>query len=341
MARDVEPRGGQRGRSDGPGDGAGLPALGLALSGTGGIGAFDDLADALPPRPAAGPLPVRIARALRSDPRWAFAGVLGVIVLAAIFAPLVAPYPPLLYHPAIATQPPSGAHLLGTDALGRDQLTRIIYGARISLSVGVASILLGGATGTLMGLLAGYLRGWVDQLVAIVVDALLAFPSLILALAVAAALGPSIINLVFALAIVRVPIYARLARGQTLQVRSLDYVMAAASAGTTTWRTLRRHVLPNILSPLLVQASISVSFAILDESVLSFLGLGAQPPTPEWGTMVNDAQTYLFADPWMMLGPALAIVITVLTINLLGDAIRDKLDPRSATGNVAAAATKP
>jgi peptide/nickel transport system permease protein len=260
------------------------------------------------------------------------------LVLTAIFADVLAPYDPLETHPEIRLAAPSRAHAFGTDDIGRDVLSRIIYGARISLSVGVASILLGGAAGTLLGLIAGYLKGWVDQVVAIVVDALLAFPSLILALAVAAALGPSTTNLVFALAIVRVPIYARLARGQTLQVQGLDYVTAARSVGTSTWRTLRRHVLPNIFSPLMVQATISVSFAILDESVLSFLGLGAQPPTPEWGTMVNDAQTYLFNDPWMMLAPALAIVVTVLSINLLGDAIRDRLDPRSATQSVQVAA---
>jgi peptide/nickel transport system permease protein len=338
MARDVEPAGGLP-RQDDPA--AGLPAFGLTVASADTATELRTAEDyELAPAGPTAPLPVRIVAEVRRDPRWIFAGVMGVIVFVAIFAPIVAPYPPLHYNPPVATQPPSRAHLLGTDALGRDQLSRIIYGARISLGVGVISILLGGAVGTLLGLVAGYLKGWVDQLVAIVVDALLAFPSLILALAVAAVLGPSVTNLVFALAIVRVPIYARLARGQTLQVQGLDYVLAARSVGTTTWRTLRRHVLPNIFSTLMVQATISVSFAILDESVLSFLGLGSQPPTPEWGTMVNDAQTYLFLDPWMMLAPALAIVITVLSINLLGDAIRDKLDPRSATGDAAASAAK-
>lgn len=273
----------------------------------------------------------RMLDEIRRDPRFLFGVVLLALVLAAIFAPLVSPYPPLKYHPSVATQPPSLAHLLGTDILGRDQLSRVIYGARISLAVGFASIVLGGTIGTLMGLVAGYLRGWPDQLITIVVDALLAFPSLILALAVAAALGPSELNLVFALAIVRVPLYVRLARGQTLQVRALDYVTASVTVGTRTWRILMRHVLPNIFSSLLVQATISISFAILDESVLSFLGLGAQPPTPEWGTMISDAQSYLSSDPWMMLGPALAIVVTVLSLNIFGDALRDRLDPRSAT----------
>lgn len=265
------------------------------------------------------------------DWRWLCGVVLVIITLAAIFAPLVAPYPPLEYNPKIIAQPPSAAHLLGTDGLGRDVLSRVIYGARISLAVGIASILLGGIVGTLLGLVAGYARGWVDQGVTIVIDALLAFPSLLLALAIAAALGPSVANLVVALALIRVPVYARLARGQTLQVRALDYITAAYSTGTRTGRILYRHVLPNIFSPLLVQGTISVSFAILDESVLSFLGVGgAQPPTPEWGAMITEAQTYLTSDPWMLLGPALAIIITVLSLNLFGDALRDRLDPRTA-----------
>ena len=259
-------------------------------------------------------------------------------VLAAIFAPFVAPYPPLLYHPSIAAQPPSLAHPLGTDALGRDQLSRVIYGTRISLSVGLVTILLGGVCGTVLGLLAAYFKGWVDQLITIVVDALLSFPSLVLALAIVAALGPGLVNLALALAVVRIPIYARLARGQTLQVTAHDYVLSARAAGSRTPKILFRHILPNIFSPLLVQATISISFAILDESVLSFLGLGVQPPTPEWGNMVSDAQSYLSIDPWMMLGPALAIVLVVISLNLLGDALRDRLDPRDYTRSSAVAA---
>ncbi|HZR42275.1 MAG TPA: ABC transporter permease, partial [Ktedonobacteraceae bacterium] len=249
----------------------------------------------------------------------------------AIFAPWISPYSPLLYHPSIATQGPSPAHLLGTDALGRDQLSRVIYGARISLAVGLATILLGGICGTLLGVLAAYFKGWVDQLVTMIVDALLSFPSLVLALAIAAALGPSILNVIIALAVVRIPIYARIARGQTLQTATFDYITAASVSGTPTWKILFRHILPNIISPLLVQATLSISFAILDESLLSYLGLGAQPPTPEWGSMITDAQTYMTSDPWMLLGPALAIIIVVLSLNLLGDAVRDRLDPRDMT----------
>jgi peptide/nickel transport system permease protein len=273
----------------------------------------------------------RLRKAFKQDPRLWFGVVLLVFVLAAIFAPFVSPYPPLLYHPSIATQGPSLAHPLGTDALGRDQLSRVIYGTRISLSVGIVTILLGGICGTLLGLIAAYFKGWVDQVITIVVDALLSFPSLVLALAIVAALGPGIINLSLALAVVRIPIYARLARGQTLQVTAQDYVVSARAAGTRTPKILFRHILPNIFSPLLVQATISISFAILDESVLSFLGLGIQPPTPEWGTMISDAQVYLSTDPWMMLGPALAIILVVISLNLLGDALRDRLDPRDYT----------
>jgi len=277
-----------------------------------------------------------IIRIFRYDARWWCGVVLLVFVLAAIFAPIISPYSPILYHPSIAEQGPSFAHPLGTDDLGRDQLSRVIYGTRISLSVGVVTILMGGIVGTILGVIGAYSKGWVDQLITIVVDALLSFPSLILALALVAALGPSIINLAIALAVVRIPIYARIARGQTLQVAEQEYVAAAQVSGTRTWRILLRHILPNIFSPLLVQATISISLAILEESVLSFLGLGAQPPTPEWGTMINDAQQYLRTDPWMMIGPALAIVIVLLSLNILGDAVRDYLDPRDMT-----AASKP
>ena len=288
-------------------------------------------------------LPRRAWRALREDPRLGCGVVLVALVAMAVFAPLVAPYPPLLYHPAIAAQPPSLAHLFGTDALGRDQLSRVIYGARISLSVGAGAIVLGGLIGSALGIIGGYARGWVDQVITIIADALLAFPSLVLALAIAAALGAGVTNVVIALAIVRIPIYVRLARGQTLQVRALDYVTAARAVGSPPWRILARHIFPNIFSPLLVQATLSISFAILDESVLSFLGLGAQPPTPEWGTMISDAQPYLTGstDPWMVLGPALAITITVLSLNLFGDALRDRLDPRTALRINAGASASP
>ncbi|HTK07170.1 MAG TPA: ABC transporter permease [Ktedonobacteraceae bacterium] len=273
----------------------------------------------------------RLLAAFRREPRWWCSIILAIFVLAAIFAPVLSPYSPTLYHPSISAQPPSLAHPLGTDDLGRDQLARIIYGTRISLSVALITIVLGGFFGTLLGILAAYYKGWVDQVISIVVDALLSFPSLVLALAIVSTLGPSIVNLSIALAVVRIPIYARIARGQTLQVAEQDYVAAALVNGTPTWKILFRHILPNIFSPLLVQAAISISFAILDESVLSFLGLGVQPPTPEWGMMINEAQVYIRSDPWMLAGPALAIVIVLVSMNLLSDAVRDALDPRDMT----------
>jgi peptide/nickel transport system permease protein len=273
----------------------------------------------------------RLAAALRRDPRWWCGIILLVFVLAALFAPWISPYSPTLYHPAISTQGPSLAHPLGTDDLGRDQLSRVIYGTRISLSVGFVTILMGGICGTILGVIGAYSKGWVDQIITVVVDALLSFPSILFALALVTALGPSVINLSLALAVVRVPIYTRLARGQTLLVSELDYVHASRVSGTPTWKILLRHVLPNIVSPLLVQATVSISLTILDESVLSFLGLGAQPPTPEWGSMITEAEQYLRSDPWMMLGPALAIVIVLVSLNLFGDAVRDYLDPRDTT----------
>lgn len=273
----------------------------------------------------------KVGVAIRRDPRWLCGGVLLLMVLAAIFAPVIAPYDPLKYNPSIASQPPSLAHIFGTDDSGRDQLSRVIYGIRISLSIGVMSIALGVMIGAVLGMIAGFSGGWLDQIVTIVTDSLLAFPSLILALALVAVLGGSILNLVIALAVVRIPIYIRLARGQTLYIRNQEFVTAANSVGTRRYKILMRHVAPNIVSPLLVQATISISLAILEESVLSFLGLGTQPPTPEWGTMISQAEPYLIGgDPWMLLGPSLAIIVTVLCFNLLGDAARDYLDPRSA-----------
>lgn len=267
---------------------------------------------------------------LRRDPRWWLGLVLLAFILAALFAPQISPYDPLLYHPSIAEQPPTWAHLLGTDSLGRDQLSRVIYGARISLSVGVLSILLGGTTGTILGLIAAYFKGWVDQVVTILVDALLAFPGLILALGIVAALGASLVNLVLAISVGGIAFYARLARGQALQVASQDYVIAAVSTGTRPGKIMFKHIFPNIFSPLLVQATLSISGAILAEAALSFLGLGVEPPTPEWGGMVSDAQPFLASDPWMLFGPALALVLILISLNLVGDALRDRLDPRTA-----------
>jgi peptide/nickel transport system permease protein len=293
-----------------------------------------------PPQPLlvrAVTVPWRMLIAIYHDPRLLFGLVLVALALAAIFAPQITSFDPLQYHPRDVAQPPSQTYPLGTDSLGRDVLTRVIYATRISLSVAMSAILIGGGIGTILGVLAGFLGGWVERLVGVAVDSLLAFPDLILALAIAAMLGASVANLVVALAVVRIPIYARLARAQTLQVRSLQYVEAARGVGTPTLRLLRLHILPNIFTPLLVQATISISFAILAESTLSFLGLGAPFPTPEWGSMISEAQPFLAGnDPWMMLGPMLALILTVLSLNLFGDALRDRFDPRSLTSSVGA-----
>lgn len=272
----------------------------------------------------------RFLYALRHDWRWWLGIVLLVFVLGAIFAPIVSPYDPLRANPELLSQGASMAHWLGTDAIGRDQLSRVIWGGRISLSVGISVILLGGIFGTVLGVLAAYFKGWVDQVISMVIDAVVSFPPLILAFAIVAALGPSVLNIAIALAIVRIPIYARLARGQTLQTAAQDYVMGARVSGTPAWKIMLKHILPNIFSPLLVQATVTISFAILDATILSFLGLGVQPPTPDWGAMINEARTDLFTAPFIMVGPSLAIVIVVLCLNLFGDAVRDLLDPRDA-----------
>jgi peptide/nickel transport system permease protein len=276
--------------------------------------------------------PGRATRRLAQiDLRLIFAGFLALITLGAIFAPFLTPYNPTTYNPNATQLPPSLTHLLGTDSLGRDQFSRVLYGARVSLSVGISSILISTIIGTAIGIIAAHFRGIVDRIIGIFVDGLLAFPSLILTLAIAATLGQSLINVGIAIAIVRIPLYIRLARGQAMQITVQPYIEAARLSGSSNLRIMYRHILPNIISPLMVQAALSVSFAILDESVLSFIGLGVTPPTPEWGLMVSDAQSFLRIDPWMMMGPTLAITMTVLSLNIVGDVLRDRLDPRSAS----------
>jgi peptide/nickel transport system permease protein len=268
-------------------------------------------------------------RRLLRDPRAMLGLVLvAIVLLAALLAPLL-PLPGPEAPDFLATlAPPDGAHWLGTDDLGRDTLSRILAGARVSLLVGVASVaaalLLGGA----IGLLAGFLGGWVDMLLMRLMDVLLAFPGILLALGITAALGASVGNTVLAIAAVNLPVLARVARGQALALRGLDYVRAQQAlgfgAGTILWRT----VLPNALSPILVQASVLLASSIITESYLSFLGLGVQPPTPSWGNMLRDAIGFLDQAPWLAWFPGLAIFATVLGFNLLGDGLRDRLDPR-------------
>ena len=255
------------------------------------------------------------------------AGVMAVLVLGAVFAPALSPYPPDAINYRVLLKPPSAEHLLGTDDLGRDVLSRLIFGARLSLSVGLAAVLLAVLAGVPCGLIAGYVGGAVDEVVMRVLDAIIALPPLVLALTISAVLGSGLVNATIAIAIVAVPTYARLTRGQVLSIKNNDYVLAARSVGVPSWRVLLRHILPNVLSPIIVQASLGVGFAIILESSLSFIGLGAQPPTSTWGSMVQIGFQYLDLAPWFVMAPAIAIFVAVLSANLMGEGLRNALDP--------------
>jgi peptide/nickel transport system permease protein len=255
--------------------------------------------------------------------------VIVLLILLAVFAPMLAPYDPTKQSWTLVRKAPSAAYWFGTDEVGRDLLSRIIYGARASLSAGVISVGIAVALGVPLGLLAGYAGGWIDAAVSRLTDAMLAIPFLILAIALAAFLGPSLGNAMIAIGITATPIFIRLTRGQTLAVRNEDYVEAARAVGNGPVRIALRHILPNILPALLVQATLTIATAIIAEASLSFLGLGQQPPLPSWGSMLNTAQRFLSNAPWMAVWPGLAIFLTVISFNLLGDGLRDALDPRS------------
>jgi peptide/nickel transport system permease protein len=268
---------------------------------------------------------------VQRNPRMIIGGSLIIILLfVAAFAPFIAPYDPIKVTVADSLLPPgSGGHLLGTDDLGRDVLSRVMWGARISLSVGVISVSIGFLLGVTIGLIAGYLGGIFDLLAMRAIDALLAFPFLVLAIAITAALGPEIRNAMIAIGIVAVPAYARLTRGQVLSVRERDFIVAARTVGASPLRIVLRHIFPNITNPLVVQATLGTAGAILAEAALSFLGLGAQAPTPSWGLDINYSQRYLAnLKWWMSAGPGVAIFLAVFAFNFLGDALRDALDPR-------------
>jgi peptide/nickel transport system permease protein len=293
------------------------------------------MADAVLPAPEtsatadAGESPA--ARALRRLVRRKGA-VLGLVVLAlfiaaAVLAPLIAPYDPNAQTWTAVRRAPSAAHWFGTDDVGRDVLTRVIYGARASLMAGLVSVGIALAIGVPLGIVSGYLGGFIDALVGRITDAMLAIPFLILAIALAAFLGPSLRNAMIAIGITTTPILLRLTRGQVMAVKVEDYVEAARAIGNPRWRIAIFHILPNILPALLVQATLSIAAAIIAEAALSFLGLGQQPPAPSWGSMLNSAQRFLVNAPWMAVWPGLAIFLTVLSLNLLGDGLRDALDP--------------
>ncbi|MGD9892783.1 MAG: nickel transporter permease [Dehalococcoidia bacterium] len=250
------------------------------------------------------------------------------IAFVAIFAPLLAPADPLEQDYNALLSAPSAAHPLGTDQLGRDLLSRIMFGARISLLVGVIAVGVAMLIGVPLGLLSGYARGVTDEVIMRVMDALIAFPSIILALAIVAVLQPSLINVMIAIGITSVPLYARLMRSQVLSLREREYIAAARAIGATDGRIMARHILPNSLSPIIVQATLGLGFAVLAEAGLSYLGVGVQPPTPTWGSILNQGAPLLEQAPWLSIFPGLAIFILVLAFNLLGDALRDQLDPR-------------
>jgi peptide/nickel transport system permease protein len=267
---------------------------------------------------------------LRRNPRMIIGGsiVLAWLFVAA-FAPFIAPYDPIKVNVSDSLIPPSAAHWLGTDDLGRDVLSRVLWGSRVSLSVGVISVSIGLLVGTSVGLAAGYLGGKFDLFIMRGIDALLAFPALILAIAITSALGPQIQNAMIAIGIVAIPAYARLTRGQVLAVRAREFIVAARTIGCSPLWIVVRHIFPNVMNALIVQATLSTAFAILAEAALSFLGLGPQPPYPSWGQDINYSQRYLpNLKWWMSVGPGLAIFTAVFAFNFLGDALRDALDPR-------------
>jgi peptide/nickel transport system permease protein len=268
-------------------------------------------------------------RRLRRD-RAALAGgvVIVALILCAIFAPWIAPYDYIAQNMTNRYAPPGGANLLGTDALGRDVLSRLFYGARISLAVGVIAVGIAVSFGVMVGAVAGYVGGKIDLLLMWVMDLILAFPALLLAIAIASALGPSVTNAMIAIGIVNIPAFARLVRSSVLTIRGQEFVEAARSIGAGTTRIIALHVVPNVMAVVIVRATVALGFAILTEAGLSFIGLGAQPPDPSWGGMLNDGREAIRRAAHLTTIPGLCIMVTVLAFNLLGDGLRDALDPR-------------
>jgi peptide/nickel transport system permease protein len=259
----------------------------------------------------------------------AAAVVLGFVAIA-VAAPHLAPFDPIAPDFRAVRKAPSGVHVLGTDEVGRDVLSRVIWGARASLLAGVIPVAIALTLSIPLGLLAGYAGGWADALIMRVTDAMLAIPFLIVAIALAAFLGPSLTNAMIAIGIAALPTFLRLARGTVLALRTEEYVEAARALGCSHVRIAGRHILPNMIPPLLIQSSLTVAAAVIAEASLSFLGLGQQPPAPSWGSMLNAAQRYLSQAPWIALYPGLVIFALVMALNVLGDALRDALDPRHA-----------
>ncbi len=254
--------------------------------------------------------------------------IIFLLVAVAVLAPVLAPVPPDAQNLRQRLQPPSAAHWFGTDEYGRSMLSRVIYGTRVSLLTGLIPVLVAGTIGTVLGLLAGFYRGWLDNVLMRIMDILLAFPSILLALAIVGALGPGITNAVIAVAVVSIPEYARIVRSVVLGVREEEFVQAANAVGVRSPGVIFRHILPSAFGPLSVQASLGIGFAILSLAGLSFLGLGIQPPAADWGEMLNRGRRFLPDSNWLLIFPGLAISLTVLGFNLVGDGLRDALDPR-------------
>jgi peptide/nickel transport system permease protein len=287
-----------------------------------------------------GAIPITASEKLESPARRALrrllrrkGAVVGLVVIAmfivlAVFAPLLSPYDPIATSWTLVRKPPSAQHWFGTDELGRDIFGRVIYGARASLTAGVISVGIALLIGVPLGLLSGYRGGFIDALISRITDAMLACPFLILAIALAAFLGPSLGNAMIAIGISTTPRFVRLTRGQVMNVKVEDYIEAARAMGNPRWRIALFHIMPNIMPALLVQATLSIAAAIIAEAALSFLGLGQQPPDPSWGSMLNAAQRFLSNAPWMAVWPGLAIFLVVLSFNLVGDGMHDALDPR-------------
>jgi peptide/nickel transport system permease protein len=251
-----------------------------------------------------------------------------IFILTAVLAPVISPYDPASQRILKQLDPPSKEHLLGLDEYGRDVLSRVVWGGRVSLTVGLSSVLLGLLVGLPLGAISAYLGGWFDETVMRVVDVLLAFPTLLLALTVIAALGPGTNNVVLAIGIAMIPFFARLARSQTLELRELEFVDAARALGNSKAQVIWKHVLPNIIGPIVVSATIQLAFAIRTEAGISFLGLGVSPPTPTWGNMISEGRNYLQFAPWVATSAGTAIMLVILAFNLFGDALRDVMDPR-------------
>ena len=273
-----------------------------------------------------------VARQLRRN-RMAMIGaaLLVIEVVLAVAAPVVAPYDPLSQDFTVPLQAPSAAHLFGTDDVGRDLLSRVIFGARISLSVGFIAVAIGAGVGVVLGIISGYYAGAIDTMLMRLTDLLLAFPGLLLALAIVAVLGPGLFNVMIAVGVGGVPVFTRLSRASTLTTRERDYILAARSIGCTDRRIMFGYVLPNVIPPIIVVATLGIAGAILTAASLSFIGVGAQPPTPEWGAILTLARQYLQQAWWFTVFPGAAIMVTVLAINMFGDGLRDALDPKLRT----------